>query len=56
MTTITPFESAMNNLLHGNSQRAQSKKLQDIANKITKVPKSFNIPVEYIVEKRESGV
>jgi len=49
----TPFESAMNHLLHGNSQRAQSKKLQNIANKITKVPKSFNIPREYIVGEKE---
>jgi len=45
----TPFEEAQAKLLWGQSQRAQSKKLRNIAEKITKVPESFNIPVEYIV-------
>ena len=45
----TPFEAAMENMLRGNSQRDQSKKLRELADKITKVPKSFNIPTEYII-------
>ena len=46
----TPFEEAMNNLLWGCSTKEQRKKLQNIANQITKVPDSFNIPTEYITK------
>jgi len=46
----TPFEDAMNNLLWGCSTKTQSKNLRKIAEQITKVPKSFNIPSEYITE------
>ena len=45
----TPFDAAMDSILHSQTQRAQSKKLRNIAEKITKVQESFNIPVEYIV-------
>lgn len=52
----TPFDAAMNDLLHGQSQRAQSKKLQNIAKQITKVPDSIKIPLEYMTHFPKSSI
>lgn len=52
----TPFEEATNKLLWGCSTKAQSKKLQNIANQITKVPESINIPMEYITAFPKSDI
>ena len=46
------FEQVMDRILYGSTQKADSRKLQKLALKLDpkKIPKSFNIPSEYIVD------
>lgn len=43
------FELIMNRIVYGSTQKVESQKLQKLAGKITKVPKKFNIPIEYCI-------
>lgn len=46
------YEQLMDRILYGATQKGESKKLQIMASKITKVPETINIPIEYMVGEK----
>lgn len=43
------FDSIMERVLYGSTQRKQSEKLRNIAKEITKTPTKIVIPIEYMI-------